>query len=257
MSAADRVLWHKAWTETRAYFRWGVLFLLASAVALYVGYPDAVETRFPNGTIAVGADEARALLHGDRAYVWLSWFGTSLLLGLSFLALAVASPGLVKNADGGASPGVHYALSMPVSRRRLAGVRLAAGMTELFAAAVLSSLLVCLLGAMHGTAFPVGQAVVHALLAACGALALYGLFALLAAMLGELNKAVLGGALLVLCGLFTFVARGARRYSVFRLMTGDTYFRTGEVPWLALAASIGVALALLYASLRVVERRDF
>src|SRR5262245_29702397 len=252
MSAADRVLWHQAWRETRCDFRARVPFLLASAVALYVGYPDVFETRFPNGAIAVAADEVRALLHDDRAYVWLSWFGTSLLLGLSFLALALASPGLVKNADGGASPGVLYALSMPVSRRRLAGVRLAAGATELFAAAVLSSLLVCLLGALHRTAFPLGQALVHALLAACGALALYGLFAFLAATLGELNKAVVGGALLVLCGLFTFVARGAQRYSVFRLMTGDTFFRTGEVPWLGLAAAIAVALVFLYASLRTV-----
>jgi hypothetical protein len=257
MSAADRVLWHKAWTETRWYFRGGVAFLLASAVALYVGYPDVFETRFPNGAIAVAGDEVRALLHDDRAYVWLSWFGTSLLLGLSFLALALASPGLVKSPDGGASPGVLYALSMPVSRRRLAGVRMGAGVAELFAAAVLSSLLVCGLGAVQGAAFPLGQAVVHALLAASGALALYGFFAFLAATLGELNKAVVGGALLVLGGLFTFLAGGVRRYSVFRLMTGDTYFRTGEVPWLGLAASLGVALAFLYASVRIVERRDF
>ncbi len=106
MSAADKTLWYKAWRETRWFFRLGIMFLTASAFALYVGYPDDFSTRFPNGALAVGADQARALLHDGRAYIWLSWFGTSLLLGLSFLALALGSTGLVRSPEGAPAPGV-------------------------------------------------------------------------------------------------------------------------------------------------------
>jgi hypothetical protein len=257
MSSGDKALWHMAWTETRGYFGGGLVFLAASVLALYVGYPDAYGQRFPNGAIAVGADEVRALLRDGRAYIWLSWFGTSLLLGLSFLALALASTGIVKGPEGHPGPGVTYVLSMPVSRRRLAGVRMATGIVELLAAAVLGSLLVSALAPVQGQSFPVGEALVHALLAVSGALALYGAFVLLSATLGELNKAVVGGGFLFLYGLFTFLTSGVRRYSVFRLMTGDTYFLRGEVPWLALAGSCALALTLMYASVRVIERRDF
>jgi hypothetical protein len=257
MSAADRMLWYKAWTETRWFFRIGLGFLLASALGLYAGYPDDYAQRFPNGALAVGGEQVRALLHDGRAFIWLSWFGTSLLLGLSFLALGLASTGIVKNADGGAVPGVTYALSMPVSRRRMAGVRMATGLLELAVAAVLPTLLVCLLAPTQGQSFPISQGLAHTLLAVSGVSALYGLFVVLSTVLGEAIKGVLGGAALFLYGMFTFLTDGVRKFSVFRLMTGDTYFVRGEIPWLAVIASLALAATLMYASVRIVERRDF
>ena len=104
MSSTDKALWRKAWTETQWYFRGGLAFLLASAVALYIGYPDNYTERFPNGAIAVGSEQVRALLHDGRSYIWLSWFGTSLILGLSFLALALASTGIVRDSRGERGP---------------------------------------------------------------------------------------------------------------------------------------------------------
>jgi len=257
MSTADRMLWYKAWTETRWFFRIGLVFLLASALGLYAGYPDDYAQRFPNGAIAVGREQVRALLHDGRAFIWVSWFGTSLVLGLSFLALGLASTGIVKNADGGAVPGVTYALSMPVSRRRMAGVRLATGLLELAAAAVLPTLLVSLLAPTQGQSFPIGPALAHTLLALSGVSALYGLFVVLSTVLGEAVKGVLGGAVLFLYGMFTFLTDGVRKFSVFRLMTGDTYFLRGEIPWPAVIASLAFAATLMYASVRIVERRDF
>jgi hypothetical protein len=257
MSAADGILWYKAWTETRRFFRLGVVFLVASALALYAGYPDDPSQRFPNGGIAVGTEQVRALLHDGRAFIWLSWFGTSLLLGLSFLALALAGTGLARNPDGGAAPGVTYALSMPVSRRKLAGVRMAAGWLELAALAVAPTVLVCLLAPTQGQSFPIREGLAHALLALSGVSALYGFFVLLSAALGELSKAVLGGTVLFLYGMFTFLTNGVRKFSVFRLMTGDTYFTRGEIPWLGVLACLACAVTLMYASVRIVERRDF
>jgi hypothetical protein len=257
MSPADRILWYKAWTETRWFFSLGLTFLTASALALYAGYPDDYAARFPNGAIAVGAEQVRALLHDGRTYIWLSWFGTSLLLGLSFLALALASTGIVRSAEGGPGPGVTYALSMPVSRRKLAGVRMATGLVELAAAAIVSSILVCALAPTQGQSFPVREGLAHALLAMSGVSTLYGLFVLMSAAMGELSKAVAGGAVLFLYGMFTFLTSGVRRFSVFRLMTGDSYFLRGEIPWLGVFACVAFAAAAMYASVRIVERRDF
>jgi hypothetical protein len=257
MSASDKAVWYKSWTDTRGFFGIGLLFLTASALALFVGYPDDYAQRFPNGALAVSGEQVRALLHDGRTYIWLSWFGTSLLLGLSFIALALASTGIVKNPEGGAAPGVTYALSMPVSRRKLAGVRVTTGILELAAAALLPSLLVCALAPTQGQSFPIGQGMAHALLAVIGVTSLYGLFVFLSVTLGELAKAVAGGAVLLLYGAFTFLTNGVRRYSVFRLMTGDTYFLRGEIPWLGLLASVAFAATLMYASIRIVERRDF
>ena len=257
MTAADKMLWYRSWTETRWFFRIGLGLLMASALGLYVGYPDDYTQRFPNGALAVSGAQVRALLHDGRTYIWLSWFGTSLLLGLSLLSLALASTGIVRSSEGGAAPGVNYALSMPVSRRRLAGIRVATGFGELAAAAILPTLLVCLLAPTQGQSLPVGEAMAHVLLALSGASVLYGLFVLLSATLGEVSKAVLGGAILFLYGMFTFLTNGVRTFSVFRLMTGDTYFLRGDVPWLGILASIAFAATAIYVSVRIVERRDF
>jgi hypothetical protein len=68
---------------------------------------------------------------------------------------------------------------------------------------------------------------------------------------------VAGGAVLFLYGMFTFLTNGVREFSVFRLMTGDTYFLRGEIPWLGVLACLAFAATLMYASVRIVERRDF
>jgi hypothetical protein len=39
-------------------------------------------------------------------------------------------------------------------------------------------------------------------------------------------------------------------------MTGDTYFLRGEVPWLGVLACLAFAGSLMYASVRIVERRE-
>jgi hypothetical protein len=257
MTAAQRILWYKAWTDTRWFFFLGIGFLTASVLGIYAGFPDDYTTRFPNGALAVGVEQVRALLPDGHAYIWLSWFGTSLLLGLSFLALALGSTGIVLNPEGGAGPGVTYALSMPVSRRALAGVRVAAGFLELAAAAILPSMLVCLLAPTQNQSFPIREGMAHALLALCGVSSLYGLFVFLSTLLGEVSKAVLGGGFLFVYGMFTFLTDGFRRWSVLRLMTGDTYFLRGEVPWLGVLACLAFACTLAYASIRIVERRDF
>ena len=64
-------------------------------------------------------------------------------------------------------------------------------------------------------------------------------------------------ALVVLVGLFTFVATGFTPYSVFRLMNGADYFFNHHVPWAGLATSVAVGAVLAWLSVRLVAARDF
>ena len=46
-------------------------------------------------------------------------------------------------------------------------------------------------------------------------------------------------------------------YSVFGVMSGETYFRGGGLPWLGLAASAAASAAMLYGAVLNIARRDF
>jgi hypothetical protein len=46
-------------------------------------------------------------------------------------------------------------------------------------------------------------------------------------------------------------------YGIFRVMSGEAYFRTGRLPWLGLLASMGLSAAMLYTAARNVARQDF
>ena len=256
MSSADRMIWYKAWTDTRRYFVSGITILFAMVLALYMSYPGDPGKEFPHGAIAVGVDQVRALAQDARSYIWLHWFGTTLLLYLSCLAIAVAGTGFAPAASGGSKRG-YYLMSMPVSRRKLASIRIALGLAELGVAAVIPSLLVSAMALTVGQIYSPMESMMHALLAVAGVTAFYGLFVLLSAMLGELSKAVAGIAILFLYGMFTFLIDGVRQRSIFRLMTGDTYFLCGEVPWLAIAACVSFGLICVFGALTIVDRRDY
>ena len=47
------------------------------------------------------------------------------------------------------------------------------------------------------------------------------------------------------------------RYSIFRVMNGEVYFRTGELPWPGLLASAIASAAMLYGAVIAFARRDF
>jgi ABC-type transport system involved in cytochrome c biogenesis permease subunit len=46
-------------------------------------------------------------------------------------------------------------------------------------------------------------------------------------------------------------------YGIFRVMSGEAYFRTGHLPWSGLMASVAVSAALVYGALINFGQRDF
>ncbi len=60
-----------------------------------------------------------------------------------------------------------------------------------------------------------------------------------------------------LLSLFEQVFGSVSRYGLFRVMSGELYFRGGGLPWLGLLASAALSMAMLYAATRNVARQDF
>ena len=55
-----------------------------------------------------------------------------------------------------------------------------------------------------------------------------------------------------------FLAQAAApQFGLFKVMSGESYFRTGSLPWMGFVTSAVLATALLYSAAETLERRDF
>jgi hypothetical protein len=249
MTADVRALWYRSWLETHRPFRLGIIMMIAMGFALFMQYPGVPGKEFPNGALAVGVAQVRALPHDVRSYIWLRWFGNTLILWWPVMALFVAGTGVSTPT---------YLLSLPVRRRTVMGIRILTGLLELAAATLISTLFVWVLSLFRAEEhYSLLEALAHATLMMAGGLGLYGFFVLLATLLGERDKLIAGIGFLFLYGMLTFLVEGFRRYSLLRVMTGDSYFLRGQVPWAGLAISLAIAAAMIAMSVRLIERRDF
>jgi ABC-type transport system involved in multi-copper enzyme maturation permease subunit len=147
---------------------------------------------------------------------------------------------------------------MPVSRNRLLAVRAAAGLAEMLIVAVTAALLLPLLSPSIGERYAVVDALVHAACLFAAGAVFFSLAFLLSTSFEDpwrpLLIALSAAAVVAMCET---VFRGLQPYSVFTVMSGDVYFRTGRVPWLGIAASLGASAAMLYAATINLARRDF
>src|SRR4029077_9865482 len=136
--------------------------------------------------------------------------------------------------------------------------RIAVNLLELAAAPLISTLLVWTLFLFRAEGhYPLREALAHAALIMAGGMGLYGFFVLLATLVGERDKLIAGIGFLFMYGMLTFLVDGFRRFSLLRVMTGDTYFFNGQVPWIGIGISVAIASVLIVASMRLVENRDY
>ena len=246
------MLWYKSWLETRLWFFLASSFFVAQVIALYMSYPMDPLTTYPNGALGVLPDEMARLRTGDfRGYVWVRWFSTTMLLMWPVFALRLAGTGL----EG--ERGREYLLSLPVTRRAIVATRLAVVFLEIAAFTLLPSLVLCAMAPLVGQRLPVSDVLVHSVMLMAGGFGLFGLITFLRSVTTDVAAYLAGAGVVVLVGLFTFVATRFVPYSVFRLMNGGDYFFDHRVPWMGLALSLAVGTAFIAVSTRIVERRDF
>ena len=255
------MLWYKSWLETRWRFVIGLVLLVGSAASTVFTYPEVMKllSTMPNpelgGALGRRVGESLALARDYRGYVWSQWFRQNLVQMWGIFAVLLGTGGLVSQASGG---GALFTLSLPVSRSRLLGVRAATGLAELLVLAIVPVLTLPFFSAAIGERYAAGDALVYALCLFIGGTMFFSLAFLLSTVFHDVWRPLL----IVLCiafalGVADLVLRDVPFLSVVRLMSGETYFRTGSLPWPGLVASVVVSAALLYAANRNIERRDF
>ncbi len=254
------MLWYKSWLETRWRFVIGMVLLTLSACATVFTYPEVMRllplaSNAPkDGEIGRLIQEAMQLSSSYRGYVWSQWFRQNMLQMLAFFAVILGTGGLLSQSSRG---GTFFTLSLPVTRNRLLGVRAATGLAELVLLAFVPPLLIPMLSPAVGQSYGIGDVLVHS-----GCMFIAGtVFFSLAFLLSTVFNDVWRPMLIVLCtaaavAFFQFVRRPGAN-SFFGVMTGEGWFRSGELPWLGLLLQAALSIALLYAATRNIARQDF
>ena len=234
-----------------------------------------LETRRP-GSLSRGM-RTRAALAGTEAasgpvdrlatyegFLWSLWFKGFLLGAWSVYAAIWGS--LWNNVFGAGltgswNSGVNYTLSLPISRRRLFGIGSAAGAFSLLVLAVVPSLLVPVFAKSVGESYPVSQALIHSLMLFVGGVLIFS-FSLLLSTLFKSTWTAMFIAVGFVVALWPYrklteVPSEFPKWNLYHLMSGETYFLHGRVPWEGLAACLAVSFVLFQVSVRLFERRDF
>ena len=174
---------------------------------------------------------------------------------LSFFAVLLGTGGLLSQASGS---GALFTLSLPVSRNRLLAVRTATGLAELAALAFVPILMLPLISPAVGGHFGIVDALVHGACLFVAGSVLLSLASLLSTVFHDTWRPVLiACACAAVLGIAEAFFGTMARYSLFGVMSGETYFRDGGVPWLGLLASAAVSAAMLFAASRNLARQDF
>jgi ABC-2 type transport system permease protein len=251
------MLWYKSWLETRWRFLIGLGLLLCSAAAAVLTYPQVMKllVQVPanvDGMLGERIREAAELARSYHGYVWSNWFRQNLAKAATLFAVLLGTASFLSQSDGAL-----FTLSLPVSRRRLVGVRAATGLAELLVLVVVPSLLIPLLSPAIGERYAVGSALVHSACLFIAASVFCGLALLLSTVFGDVWR-----PLLIALGIAFALAIAeplfhSPVFGLYRLMSGETFFRSGRLPWGGLLAAAGVSAALHAAAIANLTRRDF
>ena len=255
------MLWQKAWLETRSRFAIGLALLLIMAAGAVFGYPAASQllskagALTPSGPLGRIIADAIAVQSDFRGFVWWEWHRQNLTQTWTLFAVLLGSGGLLSR---GAASGVLFTMSLPVSRQRLLGVRAATGLAELLVLAFVPTLLIVVLSPAIGERYSVVDVGVYGLCLVAGGAVFFSLALLLSTVFDDLWR-----PLLLACGVAITLGVGAillhdyAPFSVFQIMTAESYFRSGHVPWFGLLVSSAVSAGMLYGAAANFAQRDF
>lgn len=251
------MLWYKAWLETRWRFLIGLVVLPGLAAVTVLGYPKVMELLRtmpqvdPGSSMGRRIGEGVALASTFNGYIWSQWFLKALPQTWTLFAALLGAGGILSQVQRGEGL---FTLSLPVSRMRLAGVRAATCLAELLVLAVIPSLLIPIFAPAVGHAYPVADAIVHALCLFTAGSVFFSLSFLLSTIFPDVWRPFL----IVFClGLVEQTLRDFAQVGMFRVMSAETYFRGDGLPWLGLLAGVALSAAMLYGAARNLARRDF
>jgi hypothetical protein len=253
------MFWYKSWLDTRWRFLIGFAILALSACAVVFGYSRAVRLLelVPNadvgGEIGRRIKESAELMRTYRGYVYSQWFGQNLVQTWTILAVLLGSGGLVSSGPEGAAL---FTLSLPIARGAIVGARAATALTELLLLALIPSLLLTFLSPAIGQNYSIVDVLVHAVCVFVGGALFFHLALLLSTIFHDVwPPLLLTLAVALIVSLFEQVVGDGR--GIYHVMSGDSYFRGGGLPWLGLLLCAAGSAALFYAATTSLAKRDF
>ncbi|MGA2671798.1 MAG: hypothetical protein ABSE99_01110 [Terracidiphilus sp.] len=233
------MLWYKAWLETR----WRFAFLVGSILLVWIAPLWLPSTGVTPGMIA--------------SRMWVALQLESVLLSI-LAAIYLAGAGINTQTMYSATSGFHgsmlFTLSLPVSRARLLVARAGLGALETCGLVVLMAGYMLFLkpGAVSAL-----QAFDYMVRAVVCAMAVYALSVLLACVLDEMWQFT--GACILWVGFFLLQSKVnmVSQISPLRGMSLNCYPLTAPMPWAPVVASAVLAGVLLYASVLVLQRKEY
>jgi ABC-2 type transport system permease protein len=255
------MLWRKSWLETRLL----VLVFTGTALLFVVLRPLGAQwvSSLQEGASTWSEDSRRLLLlfSSYQGYVWLYWFKLAFLVTWSLYAVAQGVTLVAASCpwmSGGSGAAGLFTFSLPVSRRRVLLTHAALVGVELLLLALASSLMLPIVSRLTGADVPFGSTVVYALLLSLGGM-VFPAFSFLLTVVSK-NQWIVVAIGNVVVWAFFFPIRLFEEYpwwNVYHVMSGETYFRYGQVPWPGLLASLAVSALMMIVAVRIYERRDF
>src|SRR5262245_55358123 len=260
------MLWQKSWWETR----WALVTIMGGMILLLAAWNQRLDQadldkwilELQNRAPGWSEDSRRLLplLSSYQGYVWSHWFKLIMLtlwptfaLGMG-ATLAYSSCPWTAGWSGGA--GV-FTFSLPVSRRRILLTHMALVAFEMVLIALVPSLIIPIASSI-GTDVHFGNMVVYALLLSLGGMVFLALSFLLTAIFANQWKVLMIGIGVIYALFFPFYTyEEFPWWNVYHLMSGETYFRYGRIPWSGLLASLGVSALMTFAASRIYEKRGF
>ena len=254
------MLWYKGFLDTRGRFLIGLVVLPCAALFMVLTYPRVVAL-LPTvsgidttGAIGQQIGEAIELARDYRGYVWSQWFRQTPTSTSALFAALLGTGGLAASASGGTL----FMLSLPASRMRLMAVRAGSGLAQWLVLALVSSLAIPLSSPAIAESYQVGTALVHGLCVFVGGAVIYSLALLLSTLFADLWRPWLIALAIAMSIAFAEqVAAGSSTVGLSAVMTGEHFFRTGQLPWAGLAVATTVSAVLLYGAALNFSRRDF
>lgn len=253
------MLWYKSWLETRWQFLIGLIILMCAAANVVVFWPKVMQLIPLASSIDAGGEIGRQIKEGAelardyRGYIWSQGFRQSLSNMATLFAVLLGTGGLLSQRAGGL-----FLLSLPVSRNRFLVTRAATGLEELFVIACAPSLVILLLSPTVGKVYGVADALAHSVCLFVASATFFSLAFLLSTVFGDFWRPLLIALLVaIILGMAEQALRDQWPSGIFHVMSGEAYFRRGELPWFGLLASVSASAAMLYGATINIARQDF
>jgi ABC-2 type transport system permease protein len=253
------MLWYKVWLETRWRFLIGLAVLMVFACGAVLDYPAiarlnaSVSAIDAPGNLGRLIREAAETQRTYRGFIWFQWYRQNLVQTWTILAVLLGSGGLLASSSGAAL----FALSMPASRTKLASVRAATALLELLVLALLPSLLIPVLSPVIGQHYALGDTAVHTVSLFLAGSVFFSLAFLLSAVFDDFWRPMLITCAVALSQTLVGALVGLPFSGLLRVMSAESYFRAGQVPWIGFGLAVFAGLLMLCAAVAIVERRDF